>query len=162
MCQRFGQTQEHCMSQAICVSCGHKAHSPPCQSSPHCVNCNGPHGSDSRDCTKFHMEREIQRLGPQISCHSPRLGFVTKHSTRSIFHGVLFQFSNPPIIPPRLLRLHDLLASVFNSRLLLPHLLMFSINAQSFLRPLLLQLSPKPSLKVENLILLLFLNSSCS
>ena len=32
-CQRFGHSQEHCMSQAICVSCDQKANSPPCQSS---------------------------------------------------------------------------------------------------------------------------------
>ena len=51
------------MSQAICVSCGQKAHSPPCQSSPHCVNCDGPHDSNSCDCPKFQMEREIQKIG---------------------------------------------------------------------------------------------------
>ena len=56
------------MSQAICVSCGQKSHAPPCQSSPHCVNCNGPHGSNSRDCPKF------QKIRPQIRCHSRRLG----------------------------------------------------------------------------------------
>ena len=50
------------MSQAICVSCGEKAHSPPCQSSPHCINCDGPHGLNSRDCPKFQMEREIQKI----------------------------------------------------------------------------------------------------
>ena len=61
-CQRFGHTQEHCMSQAICVSCGQKAHSPPCQSSPDCINCDGPHGSSSLDCPKFHMERVIQKI----------------------------------------------------------------------------------------------------
>ena len=52
-CQRFGHTQEHCMYQAICVSCAEKAHSPPCQSSPYCINCDGPHGSNSCDCPKF-------------------------------------------------------------------------------------------------------------
>ena len=61
-CQRLGHTQEHCMSQAICVSCGQKAHSPPCQSSPHCINCDGPHDSNSRHCLKFHMGRVIQKI----------------------------------------------------------------------------------------------------
>ena len=59
---RFGHTQEHCMSQAICVYCGQKAHCPPCQSSPHCIDCDDPHGSNSRDCPKFRMEREIQKI----------------------------------------------------------------------------------------------------
>ena len=61
-CQRFGHTQVHCMSQEICVSCGQKAYSSPCQSSPHCVNCNGPHGSNSRNCPKFQIEWEIQKI----------------------------------------------------------------------------------------------------
>ena len=50
------------MSQAICVSCGQKVHSPPCQSSSHSVNCSGPRGSHSCDCPKFQMEREIQKI----------------------------------------------------------------------------------------------------
>ena len=52
-CKRIGHTQEHYMSQAICVSCGQKTHRSPCRSSPHCVNGVGPHGSNSRDCPKF-------------------------------------------------------------------------------------------------------------
>ena len=50
------------MFQPICVPCGEKAHSPPCQFSPHCINCDGPHGSNSRDCPKFQMEWEIQKI----------------------------------------------------------------------------------------------------
>ena len=61
-CQRFGHTKEHCMSQAICVSCGQKAHSPLCQSSPHFIYCDGPHGSNSHDCLKFQIEMEIQKI----------------------------------------------------------------------------------------------------
>ena len=117
-CQRFGLTQEHCMAQAICVSCGQKAHSLSCQSSPHCINCNGPHGSNSRECQKFQMERKFRILGSQIRCHSRRLGVVTRPSTQSIFHGVLFQASSPPIVHPPLLRLRDLCAVVFIARLL--------------------------------------------
>ena len=46
----------------LCILCGQKEHSPPCQSSPHCINCDGPHGSNSRDCPKFQMEREVQKI----------------------------------------------------------------------------------------------------
>ena len=113
-CQRFGHTQEQCMSQAISVSCSEKAHSPPCQSSPHCINCDGPHVSNSRDCPKFQMEREIQK----IRCNFQRLGIITRPSTWLIFHEVLFQSSSPPIVPPPLLRLYDLLTVVFIARLL--------------------------------------------
>ena len=61
-CQSFGHTQEHCMSQAICVSWGEEEHSPPCQSSPYYINCDDPHGSNFRDCPKFQIEREIQKI----------------------------------------------------------------------------------------------------
>ena len=42
------------MSQAICCQ---KARSLPCKSSSH-----GPHHSNSRDCPKFQMESEIQKI----------------------------------------------------------------------------------------------------
>ena len=80
-CQTFGYTQEHCISQAICVSCGENTHSPPCKSSCHCVNCNGPHSSYSRDCPKFQIEREIQkfRATAKVSFPEARRCYQAQH-----------------------------------------------------------------------------------
>ena len=50
------------MSQTICLSYIQKARSPPCHSSPCCINYDGPHGSISEDCLKFQIEREIQKI----------------------------------------------------------------------------------------------------
>ena len=49
-------------SHGICVACDPKTHSPPCQSSLHSINCNGLHCSNSADCPKFQMEREIPKI----------------------------------------------------------------------------------------------------
>ena len=80
-CHRFGHTQEHCMSHAICISCGQKAHSPPCQSSPHCINCDGPQCSNSHDCPKFQMEREIQKISAtdKVSFADARRFYQSQH-----------------------------------------------------------------------------------
>ena len=85
---RFGHTQEHCMSHAICVSCGQKAHSPPCQSSPHCINCDDPHGSNSCDCPKFQMEREIQKIRA-----TDKVSFLEARHCYQAQHPVYFSHS---------------------------------------------------------------------
>ena len=82
----------------------------------------------------FRWRGKSRRLGPQIWCHSRRLAIVTRPSTRSIFHAVLFQLSRPPIVPPPFLRLHDLLVIVFIVRFFQPYLLVFRIKAHSFLK----------------------------
>ena len=58
----FGHTQDHYIFQAICVSCGQKAQSSLPFFATQWVNCDGPHGSNSWDCIKFLMEREIQKI----------------------------------------------------------------------------------------------------
>ena len=90
--RRFGHTQEHCISQAICVSCDQKAHSPPCHSSLCCVNCDGPHGSNSRDCPKLQMEKEIQniRATDNVSFPDTRCCYQAQHSVDSSHSVVSF------------------------------------------------------------------------
>ena len=73
-CQRFEHTQEHCrpMSEAICASYGQKGHSPPCQCSPHCINCDDPHGP------KFQMQRNF-RATDKVSFPEAQRRYQAQH-----------------------------------------------------------------------------------
>ena len=122
-CQRLGHTQERCMSHAIYVSCGPKAHSPPCQSSLYCIISNGPHGSNPPYCPKFQMERETQKIMAMDKVSFPE----AQHRYQAQHPVDLFQSSSPPVVPP-LLRLHDLLTVVFIARLPLPHSILIRIK----------------------------------
>ncbi len=63
-CQRFGPTQQRCMSvNAVCGKCGSSVHDPqPCDKPPHCVNCEGDHPANDNQCPTFLREREIQKI----------------------------------------------------------------------------------------------------
>ncbi len=63
-CQRFGHTQQRCMSvNAVCGKCGSSVHDPqPCDKPPHCVNCEGDHPANDNQCPTFLREREIQKI----------------------------------------------------------------------------------------------------
>ena len=63
-CQRFGHTQQRCMSvNAVCGKCGSSVHDQqPCDKPPHCVNCEGDHPANDNQCPTFLREREIQKI----------------------------------------------------------------------------------------------------
>ncbi len=63
-CQRFGYTQQRCMSvNAVCAKCGSTVHDQqPCDKPPHCVNCEGDHPANDNKCPTFLREREIQKI----------------------------------------------------------------------------------------------------
>ncbi|GFT35033.1 putative RNA-directed DNA polymerase from transposon X-element [Trichonephila clavipes] len=60
-CQRFGHSQTSCPGQLTCSRCASVGHSSTdCTVEPRCVNCSQSHPSDSKLCSKWKTEKEIQ------------------------------------------------------------------------------------------------------
>ena len=61
-CQKFGHHEQKCTRQAVCRRCAesgsdHVEHS--CNRPPKCANCGGDHPADSRSCTTWKFEKEV-------------------------------------------------------------------------------------------------------
>lgn len=62
-CQRFGHGNKGCRGVATCYKCGGTDHwDDVCTSAVKCINCKGNHPANSKECIKWHFEKEIQRL----------------------------------------------------------------------------------------------------
>ncbi|GFU27639.1 RNA-directed DNA polymerase from mobile element jockey [Trichonephila clavipes] len=62
-CQRFGHSQTSCRGQLTCSRCATVGHpSMNCTLEPKCVNCTQSHSSDSKLCSKWKTEKEIQAI----------------------------------------------------------------------------------------------------
>ena len=61
-CQKFGHTSGVCKSEEICIKCGKQRHEEDCKNQASCVNCEGGHQSNSKDCPRWKTEQEIQRV----------------------------------------------------------------------------------------------------
>mgnify|MGYP007063908166 CR=1 FL=1 len=72
------------------------AHSPSqCQTSPQCINYNGLHSFNSRECPKLIMVREIQKIWATERVSLPEACY--KHQTQ---HPIGFSHSFPEIVKP--------------------------------------------------------------
>ncbi|GFX59557.1 uncharacterized protein TNCV_2034851 [Trichonephila clavipes] len=62
-CQRFGHSQTFCRGQLTCSRCATVGHpSTDCTVEPKCVNCTQSSPSDSKSCSKWKTEKEIQAI----------------------------------------------------------------------------------------------------
>ncbi|GFW62641.1 RNase H domain-containing protein [Trichonephila clavipes] len=62
-CQRFGHSQITCRGQMTCSRCASVGHSSTdCSLEQKCVNCTQSHPSDSKLCSKWKTEKEIQAI----------------------------------------------------------------------------------------------------
>ncbi|GFX44407.1 uncharacterized protein TNCV_1394281 [Trichonephila clavipes] len=62
-CQRFRHSQTSCHGQLTCSICASVGHSSTdCTLKPKCVNCFQSHSSDSKLCSKWKTEKEIQAI----------------------------------------------------------------------------------------------------
>lgn len=62
-CQRFGHSKNSCRGRLTCSLCSLPDHSfETCTSAPKCINCLGPHSSNSKSCPSWQKEREIQKI----------------------------------------------------------------------------------------------------
>ena len=63
-CQKFGHTKFSCRKNEVCTKCGHEDHtdSQECKNEAKCVNCQGKHASNDKECPKWKEEKEIQRI----------------------------------------------------------------------------------------------------
>ncbi|GFV94164.1 RNA-directed DNA polymerase from mobile element jockey [Trichonephila clavipes] len=60
-CQRFGHSHTACRGQLTCSRCATVGHpSTDCTLEPKCVNCSQSHPSDSKLCSQWKTEKEIQ------------------------------------------------------------------------------------------------------
>ena len=63
-CQKFGHTKFNCRKNEVCTKCGQEDHtdSQECKNEAKCVNCQGNHASNEKECLKWKEEKEIQRI----------------------------------------------------------------------------------------------------
>ena len=63
-CQKFGYTKFNCRKDEVCTKCGQEGHtdSQECKNEAKCVNCQGNHASNDKECPKWKEEKEIQRI----------------------------------------------------------------------------------------------------
>ena len=67
-CQKFGHTSSNCTAKETCRDCGKEKHEGSCSGPTHCVNCEGEHSSTSRECPKWKLEVEIQKIKTLERC----------------------------------------------------------------------------------------------
>ena len=60
-CQKFGHTKFNCRKNEVCTKCGQEDHtdSQECKNEVKCINCQGKHASNNKDCPKWKEEKEI-------------------------------------------------------------------------------------------------------
>ena len=62
-CQLYGHGKNNCKKSTTCARCAQPDHSDiGCTLTEKCTNCNGKHSSFSKDCPKWKVEKEIQRV----------------------------------------------------------------------------------------------------
>ena len=61
-CQKFGHTKFNCRKNEVCTKCGQEDLTDPqgCKNQAKCVNCQGNHASNDKECPKW--KEEIQRI----------------------------------------------------------------------------------------------------
>jgi len=67
-CQKFGHGSRNCKGAPTCRDCGKPSHENSCESALCCVNCKGNHSSSSKECPKFKIETEIQKVRTTSKC----------------------------------------------------------------------------------------------
>ena len=72
-CQAYGHGASRCRKKTpVCSTCGEEGHQGPgCDRPPRCVNCEGPHPANSRQCRIWKRESEIQRLRVEFKVSFP-------------------------------------------------------------------------------------------
>ena len=62
-CGVLGANGTACKRELTCAKCGTTGHEDKeFKQKPHCVNCDGDHGSFSRDCPLWEKEKDIQTI----------------------------------------------------------------------------------------------------
>jgi len=62
-CQKFGHSKNACKGTEICAKCGQAGHGGnSCSNEMKCPNCSGSHAAYSKDCPKWIMEKNVQRV----------------------------------------------------------------------------------------------------
>lgn len=67
-CQRYGHSSRSCKSAETCRDCGQAKHEGECVGPKYCLNCQGSHSANSRDCPVWKREQEIQRIKTTERC----------------------------------------------------------------------------------------------
>ena len=61
-CQQYGHHREACKNAEICHKCSEVQHEGDCEKPLKCRNCNGAHSASSKDCPKWILEKEVQKI----------------------------------------------------------------------------------------------------
>lgn len=104
-CFKYGHPKKDCLADAICALCSSEFHEGNCQSAHKCVNCKEPnnnHNNWSKDCKRYKMEQEIQKISTvdKISNFEARRKFKLIHPDFSYptyantLNGIAFMNTN--------------------------------------------------------------------
>jgi len=99
-CQHYGHGSRSCKSAEICRDCGQAKHEGGCVGPKFCVNCEGPHSANLRDCLVWKREQEIQKIRITERCsfaEAKRKMEALKPTSGETFTQVLY--SDSPVSP---------------------------------------------------------------
>ena len=73
-CQKFGHTKFNYRKNEVCTKGGQEDHtdSQECKNEAKCVNCQGNHASNDKECLKWKEEKEIQRIKAERGFHTQK------------------------------------------------------------------------------------------
>ena len=84
-CQKFGHTKFNCRKNEVCTKCGQEDHTDhqECKNEAKCVNCQGKHESNNKECPKWKEEKEIQRIKTERG-----ISYIEAKKQMDIFNSV--------------------------------------------------------------------------
>lgn len=61
-CFKYGHPKKYCDSERVCALCSQTYHEGDCSTGNKCVNCSESHTNWNKECSKYKMESEIQKI----------------------------------------------------------------------------------------------------
>ena len=90
----------NCRKNEVCTKCGQEDHtdSQECKNETKCVNCQGKHASNDKECPKWKEEKEIQRIKAERG-----ISYTEANKQMDIFNSVKLTYAqaaaaNKPVV----------------------------------------------------------------
>ena len=84
-CQKYGHTKFNWRKNDVCTKCGQEDHTDhqECKNEAKCVNCQGKHEANNKECPNWKEEKEIQRIKTERG-----ISYIEAKKQMDIFNSV--------------------------------------------------------------------------
>ena len=85
-CQKFGHTKFNCRKNEVCTKCRHEDHtdSQECKNEAKCVNCQGKHASNDKECPKWKEQMDIFNIFNSVKSTYAQAAAATKPVVKTV------------------------------------------------------------------------------